>query len=1345
MIENSFHASASPMIALSRFLPCLAALCLFSKGQLLAAPFPSDDLNITEAYLPFAEDLAEAAAPMVATGLMSPLPSFASKKVKVTLVLPKAIKEGTSAKGYFLLSKPLKKAASFGLLANPPRSLVVPNPVTIPAGTTKVFFNFSARDDNQINLTRSAFMRFSIPWEDQILGLVPVTILDDEKPPKLKVTLPTQLEEGGKTGVVIVELDKIPAVPYTLRFKASPEGEVILQKEQEVRGKKRRFEFPIRAVDDSKLDGNIPVTVTVDADGIQPAKAATMTVDNEKGELALVLPATVPEGGTATGTVKLLAGFPKLLTVNLTTESADLQVPATVTIPAGQSQADFTLSGIDNAATDGSRSAQVSVGAVGFTGASGRVSVRDNEVVSYRISGAGDLVNLTDPPLLEIKAVDVEGNDIVNFTGSVQPSLLLPDGTSREVPPGSLTLEGENGWTGKPALPSVGIANLRLEVSDADGKTGSTGPFGVMRTMDLKAGKLVWDSPRQRVLACVSNLTGETWPDHLVAINPETQEITAAAQISPNAKEMAMTEGGEYLYVAFSTGMICKINPATLQVLSTFQAGSNSSGTLHAGDLCTVAGNPELLVVSRQTSLETHDSVAVFDGGVELPNTARGFHARIEPSADPGIFLTLDTADDGQRLGRIRIDENGAADIKARSGVLPGNDFRSFGDRAFSSRGWAADGFQVTQTGQFATDLTGHGDPLVCTDPGSGRVFLLMQGSGNPLQSPGISTYDPLSLERIHRVSLPSDETDAADLIRWGESGLAYRKADSVVFINSSPLLANDPGTDLIVETDSTTTTPEAGTAFDYTILITNAGSETAKKVAVSAVLSATQKILTATSPDGSVKVTGRIATLAIGELEAGASVAINVSAVAELAGPATCEAAVRSDAIETSPVDNLSMRRVTTKFKTGNETMGMLPVDANNLLYDVTRGKLWVSALSTAEGPEGAHIAMIDPLTGAKSMVIPLDGEPIASTMAKSVSNRYFYVGIKGETWINRIDLQPNPPLVTRIPPPGDAGGFANEVCQIQVLAGDGTSIIVARQGLDSLLVLDGGVRRPGTGLTEISANLEPTSDPDTFVSYDSPGGTQKLSKRRITGEGFVTDSAVAGLINGEGVAIHGQGDLVLSSSGRLVNSKTMALVKDLGIAGRPCVDATAGRVYLLGGNTLSGFLAANGNTTGNLTLPVEATGDWGRRLVRWGVDGFGIAGSDGRLYVVRSASLASGTALLAARAIMAGSNPGDADGDGLADSLESFFGTSPAEITPNPVKLVSGGGKTVRLRYPRREGATEKCIYETSTDLVKWMPADEVTETAEPQGMAMEMVTATLAVPESGSVFVRMRLKDP
>ena len=108
--------------------------------------------------------------------------------------------------------------------------------------------------------------------------------------------------------------------------------------------------FNVTTHDDHVIDGNRPISVTAQMDN-WTSGAATMTDIDNDGTFAVSLPASGWEGQTLTGAGTLTLGGTLTAPLTVALVSSDptrLSVPSTVTVPAGQTTAAFTVTLLNN-------------------------------------------------------------------------------------------------------------------------------------------------------------------------------------------------------------------------------------------------------------------------------------------------------------------------------------------------------------------------------------------------------------------------------------------------------------------------------------------------------------------------------------------------------------------------------------------------------------------------------------------------------------------------------------------------------------------------------------------------------------------------------------------------------------------------------------------------------------------------------------------------------------------------------------------------------------------------------------------------------------------------------------
>ena len=97
-------------------------------------------------------------------------------------------------------------------------------------------------------------------------------------------------------------------------------------------------------------------------------------------------------GGTSTGTVAIAAAAAADVVIALaSSDTAELTVPASVTIPAGQTSATFPITAVDDTNTDGPSTVTISATATGYASGSAVATVTDDEVTLDGVTpGAGN-------------------------------------------------------------------------------------------------------------------------------------------------------------------------------------------------------------------------------------------------------------------------------------------------------------------------------------------------------------------------------------------------------------------------------------------------------------------------------------------------------------------------------------------------------------------------------------------------------------------------------------------------------------------------------------------------------------------------------------------------------------------------------------------------------------------------------------------------------------------------------------------------------------------------------------------------------------------------------------------
>ena len=148
--------------------------------------------------------------------------------------------------------------------------------------------------------------------------------------------------------------------------------------------------FYVGVVDDTLVVGDVVATLTAQAAGHGGATNTLSVRENDSPRLTLQLsaPSVVEDAasGAVTGRVTRNVNTNTALAVTLTSSRpAALAVPASVTIPAGQTNAPFNLDPVDDDLVTGSRVAAVHASAAGFGSVSAPINVLDDDTVALTL------------------------------------------------------------------------------------------------------------------------------------------------------------------------------------------------------------------------------------------------------------------------------------------------------------------------------------------------------------------------------------------------------------------------------------------------------------------------------------------------------------------------------------------------------------------------------------------------------------------------------------------------------------------------------------------------------------------------------------------------------------------------------------------------------------------------------------------------------------------------------------------------------------------------------------------------------------------------------------------------
>ena len=239
--------------------------------------------------------------------------------------------------------------------------------------------------------------------------------------------------------------------------------------------------FNITIIDDNGLDGTQMVNVTGSATGFATGAGAISIYDDKSTSLAVTLPASATEGdGSIPATVSMNGVPASDIAVSMSSsDPTSLSVPATVTIPAGQSSATFYPEVIADNQLRGDRLVTVTAHVVNWTNGPASMTIHDNKSTNL---------------MLTLPAQARESNGVLTNAGTVQIAGILPgdlmvslvssNAAKLGVPPTATIPAGQTSAVFNVTMVSGNPPEMPLLVSVAGSAPGLGGGYATMSVID---------------------------------------------------------------------------------------------------------------------------------------------------------------------------------------------------------------------------------------------------------------------------------------------------------------------------------------------------------------------------------------------------------------------------------------------------------------------------------------------------------------------------------------------------------------------------------------------------------------------------------------------------------------------------------------------------------------------------------------------------------------------------------------------------------------------------------------------------------------------------------------------
>ncbi len=1090
--------------------------------------------------------------------------------------------------------------------------------VSIPAGTRRGYVYYFFDDDALIQGVRQIVIRAGA--EGYASAISAVLISDDDKA-VVGLNLPQSVNEG-TTAQGTVTFSQAANYPVVVSLAANGAG-LTLPASMTVPAGFTSYNFTFQAVNDTVIGADFSVGVTASVPAWNTtASDAVVVLNNDARILALALPATVLETtGTATGLVRIPGTLGTDLIVALASSSpGDLTVPATVTIPAGQTEVSFILSPVPISTVTGTRWVNITASSDGFTDGIAALAVTDATVASLGLASSPAWVQIGTNCGLQVSARDIDGNTISTHSGPVLAQ--WESAATGEVRGAPFTTQMIDGVVNLVLpVPNV-MESLRVRVTSG-GNTLLTPELRTYRWLAANAAGLAVDPARGNVLYTSGPAATAGFGNTLVQLNPATGDLAASAFIGSDPRAVAVTDDGAFAYVGlWSSSQIVQYDLANGLVVRSFTLAGDgypwNSYTYQPYDVEAVPGYPEMVMVSQDATQSTYSTVNLYLNGVFIAGNDHEYQS-LAASGREGVVYAYENYSSGYAFGTLTATATTLTNATSAASPFSGYyvTIEADGDLIVSSSGVVADGRTLTGRGRLALPTT-VSKWTVAADAGARRIYAAEQGQG-------VFVFDALTLQQTTRITLPTLSSAIAEIKRWGANGLALRLENGVVMLFAHPDIApSSPPAEVGIAFEASDGELQAGVQREFTVTVANAGPNAAVNVRALVSAPADFRLQNVQAGGAPVESTINSFSVSFGDIPSGSSRTIRFMLSTNRIGPGLLTAGVLTESQDVVPENDSAELPVSALYADAPNSLHSLDLYAVDMVAHPTLPYLYLCTGKDGHPTLANRVLELDARTGRILRTFPAGQNP--RYLAITNDGQFLYVALADANKVLRIKLA-DFSLALTINLPGLVYGNY-PATDIVTLPGQPEAIAVALSYY-GVYVFDGAIPRSNhTGVYD-GSRIEMGETPDVLYAYNDYTSGFEFTRLSVAASGL-TELSSKSVFSGYNIDFVGSDGLALSSNGYLVNGADLSLRGNLsGMSadyGKPALEAARQRAYAVVGSTLRSYDTVQLTNVRQLALPT--TTHVCRKTIRWGADGIAV------LYTpdyIPSGTLASGKVVIA------------------------------------------------------------------------------------------------------------------
>ena len=704
--------------------------------------------------------------------------------------------------------------------------------------------------------------------------------------------------------------------------------------------------------------------------------------------------------------------------------------------------------------------------------------------------------------------------------------------------------------------------------------------------------------------------------NQILPIDPESGALEPGVPTGNEPGKLVVAPGGGRLYVVVETNsMLQRIDLLSRSIELSFSLETNTPvGVYTVEDFEALPGSSNSLAVLR-LQYGFNAEIAVYDDGVPRPNVgdAAGdlYREIIEASSD-GESVYFQSYG-GRGFPRFRVEADGVSADYVNTTITPvfqARDWRAVENRLFGSDGVVIDPLVPAVVDSIPSIPL---NSLLTYDSTVRRVYFLVPSGANWI----VQAYEAASLIPAGTMTISNVVGTPSSLIRWGQSGLAFRTDSNQLFLIKTSLVPTNPPADLSLSLALSDLAYYVGSNITQTLVISNAGPYEANDVVWSNTLPAGVTVVSATASIGTLNVTGNMVRGTVGTMSSQGLATVTIVFRPNSSGIVTSSAYVDSSASEVSFLNNSSVLALWVQSPGSAPSVSTLSLVTKDLVPDPVRDRLYASIGKSAPLLSNS-VLVIDP-NGGPFIPVRLGSDP--GRLAISADGQFLYVGLDNGAGVRRLDLA-TLTVDLSFPIPN-----SRRVLDMAVCPTNSDLVAVSRHQDEAITVYDRGVSRPNElrGYVGLLAFSDTTGELYTCNEFYSnvplyridagPSGVAILDSQPAK-----PSHAIEMKFSG-GILYYGRG-MVLDPRTRRVLAKLPLPPNAANAFDMPVEpDAASRRVYFLTGRSPNRILRAfdtqqwlevGAETISGLSSPPT-------RLWRFGSNGFTFR-TDSQVFIVRS-----------------------------------------------------------------------------------------------------------------------------